>query len=76
MITSSKSMVAISGLTIGRRRTAIRLHLTTALDRIHGSNEPETIGAAVSSGCIRMLNEDLVDLYDHVKVGTRVVVLR
>ena len=37
-----------------------------------GSNEPETIGEAVSSGCIRMLNEDVVDLYDCVKVGTRV----
>jgi lipoprotein-anchoring transpeptidase ErfK/SrfK len=43
---------------------------------IHGSNEPQTIGQAVSSGCIRMTNEDVVDLYDRVKVGTRVVVLR
>ncbi|MDQ6702729.1 MAG: L,D-transpeptidase family protein, partial [Pseudomonadota bacterium] len=37
---------------------------------------PQTIGQAVSSGCIRMTNEDVVDLYDRVKVGTRVVVLR
>jgi lipoprotein-anchoring transpeptidase ErfK/SrfK len=43
--------------------------------RIHGSNEPDTIGQAVSSGCIRMLNEDVVDLYNRVGVGTRVVVL-
>ena len=44
--------------------------------RIHGSNEPDTIGQAVSSGCIRMTNEDVADLYDHAKVGTRVIVLR
>ncbi|MDQ6703773.1 MAG: L,D-transpeptidase [Pseudomonadota bacterium] len=43
---------------------------------LHGSNEPQTIGQSVSSGCIRMTNEDVVDLYDRVKVGTRVVVLR
>jgi lipoprotein-anchoring transpeptidase ErfK/SrfK len=52
------------------------MYLGSSLYRIHGSNEPETIGTAVSSGCIRMLNEDVVDLYDRVKVGTRVVVLR
>lgn len=52
------------------------LYLGSTLYRIHGSNEPETIGQAVSSGCIRMLNEDVVDLYDRVKVGTQVVVLR
>ncbi len=43
--------------------------------RIHGSNEPWTIGHAVSSGCIRMLNDDVADLYSRVKVGTGVVVL-
>jgi lipoprotein-anchoring transpeptidase ErfK/SrfK len=52
------------------------LYLGGTLYRIHGSNEPETIGQAVSSGCIRMLNEDVVDLYERVKVGTQVVVLR
>jgi len=52
------------------------LYLGASLYRIHGSNEPETIGQAVSSGCIRMLNEDVVDLYERVKVGTKVVVLR
>lgn len=52
------------------------LYLGSSLYRIHGSNEPETIGQAVSSGCIRMLNDDVVDLYDRVKVGTRVVVVR
>jgi len=52
------------------------LYLGASMYRIHGSNEPDTIGTAVSSGCIRMLNEDVVDLYNRVKVGTQVVVLR
>jgi lipoprotein-anchoring transpeptidase ErfK/SrfK len=43
--------------------------------RIHGTNEPDTIGQAVSSGCIRMLNSDVIDLYQRVKKGARVVVL-
>ncbi|MDR6303274.1 lipoprotein-anchoring transpeptidase ErfK/SrfK [Nitrobacter vulgaris] len=45
------------------------------LFRIHGTNQPEYIGASISSGCIRMTNEDAIDLYDRVKVGTVVVVL-
>ncbi len=45
------------------------------LYRIHGTNQPEYIGQAISSGCIRMTNEDVIDLYDHVKLGTTVVVL-
>jgi microcystin degradation protein MlrC len=45
------------------------------LYRIHGTNQPEYIGSAVSSGCIRMTNEDAIDLYNRVKVGTPVVVL-
>ena len=52
------------------------LYLGSSLYRIHGSNEPDTIGAAVSSGCIRMTNNDVVDLYNRVKVGTKVVVLK
>ena len=51
------------------------LYLGSSLYRIHGSNEPETIGQAVSSGCIRMTNEDVVDLYNRVRVGTRVTVM-
>jgi lipoprotein-anchoring transpeptidase ErfK/SrfK len=51
------------------------LYLGSSLYRIHGSNEPWTIGTQVSSGCIRMRNEDVIDLYDRVKVGARVVVL-
>jgi lipoprotein-anchoring transpeptidase ErfK/SrfK len=43
--------------------------------RIHGTNQPEYIGRAISSGCIRMTNEDVIDLYNRVKVGTTVVVL-
>jgi lipoprotein-anchoring transpeptidase ErfK/SrfK len=52
------------------------MYLGGSLYRIHGSNEPETIGQAVSSGCIRMTNEDVVDLYNRTRVGTKVVVLR
>jgi lipoprotein-anchoring transpeptidase ErfK/SrfK len=52
------------------------MYLGGTLYRIHGSNEPETIGTAVSSGCIRMTNDDVIDLYARAKVGTRVVVQR
>lgn len=52
------------------------LYLGSSLYRIHGSNEPWTIGTAVSSGCIRMANDDVVHLYDNVDVGTKVVVKR
>ena len=51
------------------------IYLGSSLYRIHGSNEEDTIGAAVSSGCIRMTNRDVTDLYNRVKVGTKVVVL-
>jgi lipoprotein-anchoring transpeptidase ErfK/SrfK len=50
------------------------MYLGGSLFRIHGSNEPETIGQAVSSGCIRMTNADVIDLYNRVRIGTRVVV--
>ena len=51
------------------------MYLGSTLYRIHGSNEPWTIGTNVSSGCIRMRNEDVIDLYGRVNVGTRVVVI-
>jgi lipoprotein-anchoring transpeptidase ErfK/SrfK len=51
------------------------MYLGSTIYRIHGSNEPWTIGQNVSSGCIRMRNVDVIDLYDRVKVGTKVVVL-
>jgi len=51
------------------------LYLGSTLYRIHGSNEPWTIGHNVSSGCIRMRNADVIDLYERVKVGARVIVL-
>ncbi len=50
------------------------MYLGSTLYRIHGSNEPETIGQAVSSGCFRMTNDDVADLYDRVSIGTTVVV--
>jgi len=52
------------------------MYLAGTLFRIHGSNEPDTIGQAVSSGCIRMTNDDVMDLYSRAKVGTRVIVVR
>ena len=51
------------------------LYLGNTVYRIHGTNQPSTIGTFVSSGCIRLLNEDIEDLYGRVQVGTRVVVL-
>ncbi len=51
------------------------MYLGSSLYRIHGSNEPWTIGTNVSSGCIRMRNQDVIDLYDRVNVGAKVVVL-
>ena len=51
------------------------MYLGSSLYRIHGSNEPWTIGTNVSSGCIRMRNEDVIDLYGRVGVGARVVVI-
>jgi lipoprotein-anchoring transpeptidase ErfK/SrfK len=51
------------------------LYLGKTIYRIHGTNQPSTIGTFVSSGCIRLTNEDVMDLYSRVKVGTRVVVL-
>ena len=51
------------------------LYIGARIYRIHGTSEPWTIGQAVSSGCIRLINDDIIDLYNRVDVGTRVVVL-
>jgi lipoprotein-anchoring transpeptidase ErfK/SrfK len=51
------------------------MYLGNSIYRIHGTNAPSTIGGRVSSGCIRMLNEDVIDLYERVNIGTKVVVL-
>ena len=51
------------------------IYLGSSIYRIHGTNEPSSIGKAASSGCIRMLNEDVSELYLHVKVGARVTVM-
>lgn len=52
------------------------MYLGSTLYRIHGSNEPDTIGTAVSSGCFRLTNEDVIDLYNRVRVGTKVIIQR
>jgi len=59
----------------GNPMGAAALYLANSLYRIHGTNDPSSIGQRVSSGCIRMLNEDIADLYERVRVGARVVVL-
>ena len=51
------------------------LYIGSTLYRIHGTTEPWTIGGDVSSGCIRMINDDVIDLYGRVKIGTKVIVL-
>ena len=51
------------------------LYLGATEYRIHGTNQPQTIGSAVSSGCFRLVNPDIIDLYERVPVGTKVVVL-
>jgi lipoprotein-anchoring transpeptidase ErfK/SrfK len=51
------------------------MYLSGSVYRIHGTNAPETIGGFVSSGCIRLLNEDVIDLYNRAHVGAKVVVL-
>jgi lipoprotein-anchoring transpeptidase ErfK/SrfK len=50
------------------------LYLGNTVYRIHGTNEPETIGTAVSSGCFRLVNDDVIDLYNRIPVGTKVII--
>ena len=58
----------------GNPMGARALYLGTTVYRLHGTNAPETIGSAVSSGCFRLVNPDIIDLYDRVPVGTKVVI--
>src|SRR5271166_968655 len=58
----------------GNPMGARALYLGQTIYRIHGTNQPQTIGHAVSSGCFRLVNEDVADLYDHVPVGTKVII--
>lgn len=58
----------------GNPMGARALYIGTTVYRIHGTNAPETIGQAVSSGCFRLVNDDVIDLFDRVPVGTKVVV--
>jgi lipoprotein-anchoring transpeptidase ErfK/SrfK len=58
----------------GNPMGARALYLGTTVYRIHGTNQPQTIGSAVSSGCFRLVNADITDLYDRVPVGTKVIV--
>ena len=67
----SRWMAGGEGNPLGARA----IYLGNTVYRIHGTNMPETIGERVSSGCIRMLNEDVIDLYARVDIGTKIVVL-
>jgi lipoprotein-anchoring transpeptidase ErfK/SrfK len=58
----------------GNPMGARALYLGSTVYRIHGTNQPQTIGTAVSSGCFRLVNADIIDLYDRIPVGTKVVV--
>jgi lipoprotein-anchoring transpeptidase ErfK/SrfK len=58
----------------GNPMGARALYLGNTVYRIHGTNQPETIGHAVSSGCFRLVNEQITDLYERVPVGTKVIV--
>ena len=58
----------------GNPMGARALYLGSTVFRIHGTNQPETIGQAISSGCFRLANGDIADLYDRVPVGTKVVI--
>ena len=60
---------------LGARAMYLHANGKDMMYRIHGTNEPWSIGQAVSSGCIRMMNADVEDLYSRVKIGARVVVL-
>ena len=67
----------VAGLTnpLGARALYLWQGNKDTLYRIHGTNEPWTIGQNVSSGCIRLTNEDVIDLYDRTSVGAKVVVM-
>jgi len=58
----------------GNPMGARALYLGSTIYRLHGTNQPQTIGHAVSSGCFRLVNDDIIDLYERVPVGTKVVV--
>jgi lipoprotein-anchoring transpeptidase ErfK/SrfK len=59
----------------GNPMGARALYIGATVYRLHGTNQPQTIGSAVSSGCFRLVNPDIIDLYERVPVGTKVVVL-
>lgn len=58
----------------GNPMGARALYLGGTVYRIHGTNQPQTIGSAVSSGCFRLVNNDIIDLYDRIPIGTKVII--
>jgi len=74
MITRQPYLPRFMGGGPGNPLGARALYLGATIYRIHGTNQPQTIGHAVSSGCFRLVNKDVIDLFDRVPVGTKVVV--
>ena len=71
---ASTLSAALDGRRAGQPARRARVYIGTTVYRIHGTNAPETIGQAVSSCCFRLVNDDIIDLYARVPVGTKVVV--
>jgi lipoprotein-anchoring transpeptidase ErfK/SrfK len=67
-------LIIVVTATVRRFFHARAIYLGASLYRIHGSNGPDKIGQAVSSGCIRMTNQDVIDLYNRVQIGATVIV--
>jgi len=76
MIASQPYLARFTAGGEGNPLGARAIYLGNTVYRIHGTNSPQTIGTTVSSGCIRLLNADVVDLYSRVNVGTKVIVLK
>ena len=74
MIAAPALSAALHGRRPGQSDGRARAYLGSTVYRIHGTNQPETIGHAVSSGCFRLANGDVIDLFERVPVGTKVVI--
>jgi lipoprotein-anchoring transpeptidase ErfK/SrfK len=71
-----RTLVGLALLGLGARALYLYRDGRDTYFRLHGTNEPESIGHAVSSGCIRLLNQDIIDLYNRVPLGAHVTVLQ